>query len=215
MAKKITFLLVMLFVLLAASVTAFAGGAAPAAPDNGSKEEKAFSWDSLTPGSITALEDKYKNIWFDDKAASDKNEIVNVTYLREYNLNNPLRHVFTGNVVNSTSGGSISDNPVVMLLYIKNDEGQYARLNSIETDQNGVEGSVILISKVDLLYLGSTKTNDVRVIAFRKNDADKLVLGKNLQISNYQITARSFKLIEKVKITFDEVVNSFNQKQAP
>lgn len=198
MAKKLTFLLVFITVLLLASVTAFATGTDSTTPETEDKANQEIS--------VSDLEGKY-DFFLDEKATSDKN-YIEIKYQREYSVVNDLRHTFTGSVTDTSTSAAISENPVVMLMYIKVD-GKYVRLNDVATGTNVSEGSFLLpSSKVDLIYLGSGKVNDVRIIAFRKNDVEKLALNVNVQIYDTQITVPHWKLSEKKNITFNDLKNN-------
>ncbi len=206
MAKKLTFLLVFVTVLLLASVTAFAAGTDSSSPEIGFTEEKANAGDKSLEVSVSDLEGKY-DFFLDEKATSDKN-YIEIKYQREYSVVNDLRHTFTGSVTDTSTSAAISENPVIMLMYIKVD-GKYVRLNDVTTGANVSEGSFLLpSSKVDLVYLGSGKVNDVRIIAFRKNDMEKLALNVNVQIYDTPITVPHWKLSEKKNITFNDLKNN-------
>lgn len=183
MAKKIAFLLVLLFVLALASVTAFAAGTDTTTPEAGFTQDKADSQIS-----IKDLEDKYGDIFFSADSKSDK-AIIEVSYQRKSSTKYPLRHYFNGKVIDSVTGSAAYENPVVMLMYIKKD-GKYIPLCDVNTDKNYIERPFYLSSTVDLAYIGSNKVNEVRIIAFRKKDIDKLSLNENLQIIDFLITVR-------------------------
>ena len=200
MAKRIAFLLIMMFILLLATVTSFAAETESTTPEAGFTEDEANRREEV---SVSDLEKKYGDILFAENSESDKKIIV-VGYERAISVENPLRHTFTGAV-----DGSSSDiaNPVVMLMYIKVD-GEYVPLLDIDTEKNMTDGVLVTNSTVDLKYLGSDKVNEVRVIAFRKSDAKKLQLNANVQITDLEITVRPLGLIEKVKITYNEFMNN-------
>ncbi len=204
MAKKIAFLMVLMSVLILASVTAFATGTDSTAPKTGFTEEKANH-----EISVSELEEK-NPVFFDEKATSDMN-FVTIKFQREYSAVSDLRYNFTASVIDTSTSSAINENPVVMLMYIKVD-GKYTALNDITTGTNMSEGSYLLpSSKVDLMYLGSGKVNDVRIIAFRKKDMDNLVVNETLQIFDLPITAPHWKLYERRNYS----TNSVNLPAAP
>lgn len=204
MAKRFTFLLVVMFVLLLATVTAFAGNTESTTPAASFTKDKADLLEVDFKVSVKDLENNYSDIFFDGDSTSHKN-IITVRYEREYSVENELRHTFTGSVLDSSN----DDNPVIMLMYIKVD-GKYVPLHDVDTGKNLTEKPVIINSKVDLKYLGSDEVNEVRIIGFRKNDAGKLSLNNNLQITDLKITVTPWNLIEKLKITYNKVVNDLN-----
>ena len=85
-----------------------------------------------------------------------------------------------------------------MLMYIKID-GTYVPLNDVERNSNMTEEVCYLKTAVDLEYIGLNKVNEVRIIVFRKNDCDNLVLNENLQVTNLDITFRRCNLIERIQ----------------
>ena len=202
MAKKIVFLLVAVFVLLIASVTAFAVETEAPSPEVGFTNDKADIIGETTDASLNVdyLESKYEDVFFGDDSSTEDRYVV-VKYNRENTLSG-LRYNFTGSLIDSSEG------PVVLLMYIKVD-GEYVPLNDIHTKTNMSE-EIFTCANVDLKYLGSDKVNEVRIIAFKAENADKLVVDENLQISNLNITADPWTLGEKVKITIDSIKNALN-----
>lgn len=197
MAKRITFLLVMICVLLIGTVMAYAG-TETTTPEAGFTQDEA---DFLKE--ISLIEKTYGDIFFDEDSESDV-EIISVTFQRAYSIEKELRHSFTGSVIDSSSD---VNNYVVMLMYIKVD-GEYVPLKDIDTGKNAARGPVMTNSTVDLKYLGSDKVNEVRIISFKKNDSKNLQLNQNLQITDYDITVRPWNLIEKINITYNEIKNN-------
>lgn len=204
MAKKFTFLLVMMFVLLFASVTALAAGTDSTTSEAGFTEDKAIAEGNSEIKSVSDLESKYGSIFFHEKS-TDGQDIITVKYVREKTSESELRYTFTGSLESTTSAAI--DNPVVMLLYIKID-GEYVALVDIDTGSNATVESGLTMSTVNLHYLGSDKVNDVRVIAFRRGNAGSLVLGENLQITDLQITVRPWNVVEKIEMGIHEVLDN-------
>jgi len=200
MAKKIVFLVVMIFVLLIASVTVFAAETNLEASNVGFTEDKAaLSVEKAEKEiSVSGLEEKYSEVFFGEDSESDL-EIVSIDYGRDYP--HEMRHLFYG----QTSDFDIK-NPLIMLMYIKID-GTYAPLYDVERHTNMTEEVCYLKTAVDLEYIGLNKVNEVRIIVFRKNDAYNLVLNENLQITNVDITFRRWNLIERVQFGIKELFN--------
>lgn len=186
MAKKIVFLLVMVFVLLIASVTVFAAETDSEASQVGFTEDKATlaAEKANKEVSVSSLEDKYSEVLFSEDSESGL-EIVPIKYKRDYP--HQMRHLFYGHISDFDM-----NNPYVMLMYIKID-GTYVPLNDVERKTNMTEGVCYLDTTVDLEYLGQNKVNEVRIVIFRKNDADNLILDKNLQITNLRLTFSRWK----------------------
>lgn len=202
MAKRVTFLLVLLLVLLTASVTAFATGTESTTPEASFTNDEADFLEISTSG----LEELYSDVFFNESSVSDT-QIITIMYERAISMGNSLRFTFTGT---SSDMSTNMDNPIMMLLYIKVD-GKYIPLVDIGTGENITEGLVVTNSEVDLEYLGTKKVNEVRLIAFRKNNADILKVNENLQITDLDITVRPWNFVEKVKMTYDLLVNSLTQ----
>lgn len=200
MAKKIVFLLVMIFVLLIASVTVFAAETDLETSKVGFTKDEAILAVEETGKkvSVSGLEKKYGEIFFGEDTESDL-EIVTIDYGRDYP--HEMRHLFYGQI----SDFDIK-NPYIMLMYIKID-GAYAPLCDVERNTNMTEEVCYLKTAVDLEYIGLNKVNEVRIIVFRKNDADNLVLNENIQITNVDITFRRWNLIERVQFGIKEIFN--------
>lgn len=197
MAKKITFLLVMLFVLLIATVTAFAAEDGSLAPEAGFTQDKAIL--SKSGISVSALNSKYEDVFFADGVESSKGkELVPIGYTRVYPYN--MRHLFFAPIDDFDM-----DNPYIMLLYIKIDD-VYVPLNDIEKKTNITEEVCYLNTTVDLYYLGANKVNKVRAIVFRKNDAENLVLDKNLQITNLNVSFSRWNPVERVIFELKQLI---------
>lgn len=198
MAKKIVFLSVMIFVLLIASVTVFAAETDSETTEVGFTEDKAIlEVEETDKGvSVSDLEEKYGEVFFADDSESDM-DIVTINYEREYP--HEMRHLFFGQIDDFDI-----ENPYIMMMYIKED-GVYVPLNDIENDTNMTEEVCYLKTAVDLEYIGLNEVNEVRIIIFRKNDVDNLVLNENLQITNLDITFRRWNLIERVQFGLKEI----------
>jgi hypothetical protein len=97
-------------------------------------------------------------------------------------------------------------NPVIMLMYIKADD-VYVPLVDVNTGTNMTQEIYYLNTTVDLLYLGSSKVNEIRIIAFRKNDIDELTIDSNLQIIDIKKSVRPWNFIEKL---YFEIKGIFN-----
>ncbi len=198
MAKKVVFLLVMMFVLLIASVTAFAAGPQSATPEAGFTEDKANVAEVAPEVSISDLEIKYADIFFGDVKSTK--EIVPIIGERVYP--HELRHVFTGMALEIDK----TTNPVIMLMYIKVD-GIYVPLVDVNTGSHVTQEPYCLKTTVDLKYLGSNKVNDIRIIVFRKNDVEKLTADENLQITDLKISVRSWNLFDRAANLLKEIFN--------
>ncbi|HHW21345.1 MAG TPA: hypothetical protein GXX26_00475 [Clostridiaceae bacterium] len=205
MTKKVVFLLVMMFVLLLASVTAFAAGTDSATPEAGFTEDKAGSEKAVSEISVSDLEAKYGDIFFGDVKST--REIVSIVEdkktgdagKRIYPYN--LRYFFEAMALEMDT-----ENPVIMLTYIKVD-GVYVPLTDVVTKTNITQEVYYLSTTVDLAYLGSNKVNEIRIIAFKKNDIDKLALDENVQIIDIKKSVRPWNLIEKIYFEFIEMLN--------
>ncbi|HHU90380.1 MAG TPA: hypothetical protein GXZ22_04910 [Clostridiaceae bacterium] len=200
MAKKIAFLIVMIFVLLIASTTVFAAETDTETSNVGFTKDKATlaAADAEKEVSVSDLENKYGEVFFGEDTESDL-EIVSIDYGRDYP--HEMRHLFYG----QTSDFDL-ENPYIMLMYIKID-GTYVPLNDVERNSNMTEEVCYLKTAVDLEYIGLNKVNEVRIIVFRKNDCDNLVLNENLQVTNLDITFRRWNLIERIQFGIREIFN--------
>ncbi|NLE26131.1 MAG: hypothetical protein GX625_12470 [Clostridiaceae bacterium] len=198
MAKKIVFLLVMIFVLLIASVTVFAAETDFEASNVGFTEDKATLAVEETEKevSVSGLEEKYGEVFFGEDSESNM-EILPINYERDGS--GEMRHTFFGQ-----ADYSDIENPYIMLMYIKVD-GVYVPLMDIERKSNLTKIEYYLTTTVDLEYIGLNNVNEVRIIIFRKNDVDSLALDKNLQITNTEISFRRWNFIEKLNYGIQEL----------
>jgi len=190
-----------MLVMLLASVTVLANNTETAAPESGFTKDETELEDSKL--SISKIEEKYSQIFFDENAESDKT-IIDIKYERVCSVKYPLRHIFTGSIVDSEQGLSL-DNPIVMMMYIKSG-GKYIPLVDVDTDSHATVEPFFVSSKVDLINLGTNKENHVRIIVFRKNDAGKLIPDKNLQITNLKISVREWNIIEKAIFNISDFI---------
>jgi hypothetical protein len=205
MAKKVVFLLVMVFVLLLASVTALAADTDSSTPEAGFTEDKASSEEVIPEISIIDLETKYGDVFFGD--VQSNKEIVSIVKdsdngdegKRIYPYD--LRYFFEAMALEVDTA-----NPVIMLMYIKADD-VYVPLVDVNTGTNMTQEIYYLNTTVDLLYLGSSKVNEIRIIAFRKNDIDELTIDSNLQIIDIKKSVRPWNFIEKL---YFEIKGIFN-----
>ncbi|NLM73028.1 MAG: hypothetical protein GX184_03225 [Clostridiaceae bacterium] len=193
MAKKLSFLLVFIFALIAASVTAFAAGTESTTPEAGFTEEK-IQVEEDYDDFIEALEEKYKDIFFDENASSTAKIVEQIKYKRSASVIYSKRHVFNCRVSEAKY-----DDPVVLLMYIKID-GKYKPLEDVDSGDNYTIKPHHFSTKVDLEYIGANAVNEVRAILFRKSAADNLELNKNVQIVDFEIAVREWTLIEKANI---------------
>ena len=214
MAKKIIFLLVLLFVLITASVTAFAAGTDTTAPESGFTEDKVLLEVPPVEEDVINYEEEYSSLFFNQEQVSTENTIVNVKLKADGSSINPLRYIALGTVIQNEDGAfNSADNAVIILMYIKVDDIYQPLLcvdSKEDTATNKIEGSRILCSKVDLRNLGPDKVNDVRIIAFRVKDAEMLTF-KNIQIINLQVVARKNNIIA-VPFIVNTVMNALELK---
>ncbi len=202
MAKKLVFLLVTMLVLLLASVTALAVETQTPAPETGFTKEKADRISVTTEVSISVsdLESKNSQLFFGEESSTE-DKFVTFKFDRVSTISG-LRHNITG-----TFSESVKE-PIVILMYIKKD-GKYVPLYDVDTNSNMSEGpSMMSCSKVDLLQVSSTTSNEVRIISFYKKDAGKLDINK-VQITDLKILAKPWTLSEKLKIGIDQLKDAF------
>lgn len=225
MAKKITFLLVLLVGLLLASVSAYAAtDTGTTAPDTSLTKDNVSSSGAIQvkkianvrteasagQGSRSSEEksnyEQYVSQFMEKDAEKTDNFLVNIKWNQSDPVNDPLHYVLTGTVKQDSDSSS----PLIVLLYIKADDVYIPLICSNGT--NVIEaGSVAFVSHADLLYLGSDKVNEVRILAFRKADAENLTPGVNLQITDKQITAKKTVIIP-VQINTDSVLDALKLK---
>jgi len=200
MAKKVVFWLVIIFVLLVASTSVFAAETDVETSNIGFTQDKTILAvaDADKEVSVSDIEKKYSEVFFGEDTESDL-KIVSIDYGRDYP--HEMRHLFYGQINDFDV-----NNPYIMLMYIKID-GTYVPLKDVERKTNMTEGVCYLKTAVDLEYIGLNKVNEVRIIVFRKNDIDNLVLNENLQVTNFDITFRRWNFIEKLQF---ELKNLFN-----
>lgn len=155
------------------------------------------------------LEEKYGEVFFGKETTAVESIIVEMKWMRDLSIAEPLAHVLSGSPADK-NGVSIKD-PYVMLMYIKSGDKFIPLMNTDsleESPTNLVEGSFMLYAKVKLLNLGKDVQNDVRFIVFKKSDAQNLVLGKNLQVTDLSIVVRNYTFVERVKVNLNNVVDT-------
>ena len=210
MTKRFVFLLVLVLVLMASTLTALAGNEVPSV--DRVTEEKAPP--AITsPGGIAYYAKQNKDVFFDPDTTSDADFLVTLSATRDTRAIDPLRYILTGSVLRAPGETvTTAEDTVILLLYIKR-EGEFVPLITIDArlhaDTNMVETPLLVYSKVMLDNLGNDKVNEVRVIAFRKTDADDLALGKTLQISDMKIVARTT-VLDRLRISMGNIQNSLN-----
>ena len=210
MTKRFVFLLVLVLVLMASTLTALAGNEVPSV--DLVTEEKAPP--AITsPGGIAYYAKQNEDVFFDPDTTSDSDFLVTLSTTRDTRAIDPLRYILTGSVLRAPGETvTTSADTVILLLYIKR-EGEFVPLTTIDArlhaDTNMVETPLLVYSKVMLDNLGNDKVNEVRVIAFRKTDADDLALGKTLQITDMKIVARTT-VLDRLRISMDNIQNSLN-----
>ncbi len=194
MTKRFIFLLVLVLVMIASALTAFAGNEVPSMGLSLVTEDKAPPT-ITTPGGIAYYEEKNAALFFDPDNASEEEFLVTMSSRRDTRAVDPLRYLLTGSVLRAP-GETVdsSEDTVILLLYIKRD-GEYVPLATIDAklhaDTNMVESPLLFYTKVMLDNLGNDKVNELRIIAFRRTDADQLELGKTLQITDMKVVART------------------------
>jgi len=205
MAKKMIFLLVLVFALFLTTVTALAAGTDSATPETGFTEDKADKAEAKQEINIVDLEVKYRDIFFGN--ASSGKEIISLAKDKKGDIGQrvypyELRFFFEALVQEVDPA-----NPVIMLMYIKVD-GDYVPLIDVDRGTNMTQEVYYLSTTVDLKYMKSSKkANEIRIIAFRKNDIDKLALDDNLQIVDISKTVSPWNIFEKVNNYLKELFN--------
>ena len=208
MTKRFVFLLVLVLVLMASTVTALAGNEVPTVD----RVTEVNTPPAITsPGGISYYAKQNKDVFFDPDTASDTEFLVTLSATRETRAIDPLRYILTGSVLRAPGETvTTAEDTVMLLLYIRR-EGEFVPLTTIDArlhaDTNMVETPLLVYSKVMLDNLGSDKVNEVRVIAFRKTDADNLVLGETLQITDMKIVARTT-VLDRLRIGTGYIQNS-------
>ena len=202
MTKRFIFLLVLVLVLIASTLTALAGNEIPGVETTLVTEEKA-PLTITTPGGITYYEEKNAEVFFNPDNASEEDFLVTLTARRDPRSPEPLRHLITGSVLRDVGDQPITvEDTVMLLLYIKR-EGTYEPLMTIDNklfpDSHMTASPTLFYTKVLLDNLGNDQVNELRIIAFKQKDADQLVLGETLQITDMKVVAR-VSTIERFRI---------------
>ena len=209
MSKRFVFLLVLLLVLMAGMVAVLAADTAPVRKVN--VEIKAPP-DITSPGGVEYFAEKNGGLLFDQDTNSEDNFLLTVAASRDLKANDPLRFVLTGSVQQVEPK---EDETLIVLLYIKRD-GKFVPLETIDAkvnkDTNLVETPKLLYAKIKLDNLGTDKVNELRVIAFHRSQMKKLDLDKTLQITDLKVVARTYTVMDRMRIGIAEVMrNTFIQ----
>jgi len=199
--KKIVFLLVLVFVMFLTTVTAMAAGTDSATPETGFTEDKADEAEAEPEINVAELELKYGDIFFGEATSAKKI----VSFARDEKTGEIGVHIYPHHLRFLFEVFALEvdyKNPVIMLMYIKVD-GKYVPLVDVKRGTNLTQETYFLKTTVDLKYLSSSsKVNEIRIIAFKKNDIDNLVLDENLEITDMIKSVRAWD-------TFDKPSNPF------
>lgn len=209
MSKRFVFLLVLLLVLTAGTVAVLAADTDPVRKVN--VEIKAPP-DITSPGGVGYFTEKNGDLLFDQDINSEENFLLTVAASRDLKANDPLRFVLTGSVQQVEPE---EDDTLIALLYIKRD-GKFVPLETVDAkvnkDTNLVETPKLLYAKIKLDNLGTDKVNELRVIAFHRSQMKKLDLDKTLQITDIKVVARTYTVMDRMRIGIAEVMrNTFTQ----
>jgi hypothetical protein len=216
MTKRFVFLLVLLLVLMASTVTVLAADSDPAKKVE--TEIKAPA-DITSPGGVAYFTENNSDLFFNQDINSEASYLLTVAAVRDLKANDPLRFVLTGSVQQLESEGDEIlpeiDDTLIVLLYIKRD-GKFAPLDTVDAkvnkDTNLVETPKLLYAKIKLDNLGTDKVNELRIIAFHRSQMNKLDLKKNLQITDIKVVARTYTVMDRMRIGIAEVMrNTFIQ----
>ncbi len=205
MTKRFVFLLVLLLALMASTVTASAN----AYPQQEGVTEDEIRLDFTAPGRMMQYETLYKEEFFGEQLSNGKDFQVTLSARREVLAADPLRFILSGYV--GQMDGNATET-VVVLLYIKRD-GVFVPLKIIDGQETReahlLETPTLLYAKARLDNLGNDKVNDLRIVAFRRSDVDRLELNENLQVTDIQVVARSFTVMDRLRLGIYEVKSSF------
>lgn len=216
MTKRFVFLSVLLLVLMGSTVTALAADTDPAKKAN---IEIKVPPDITSPGGVEYFAQKNADPFFDPNLFSDDPNLLSVAASRDLKANDPLRYVLTGSVqqLDTAEGENPVEmvDPIIVLLYIKRD-GNFVPLETVDAkvnkDINVVETPKLLYAKIKLDNLGTDKVNELRIIAFHRSQMNKLDLKKNLQITDLKVVARTYTVMDRLRIGIAEVMrNTFVQ----
>jgi len=105
-------------------------------------------------------------------------------------------------------GNSTKDDISVMLLIYDSDEKKYIPFANTDGDYIwDIGASGIFMKEVILPNKGA---NDVRIIAYRKNETDKLVPKTNLQINSFTVSVLDNGIKEAIKTGFLKITDMLN-----
>ncbi len=212
MTKRFVFLSVLLLVLMGSTVTALAADTDPA--KKVSIEIKVPS-DITSPGGVEFFAEKHAGLFFDQDINSDDPYLLSIAASRDLKANDPLRYVLTGSVqqIDAAEGDNPAeaDDTIIVLLYIKRD-GMFVPLETVDAkvnkDTNLIETPKLLYAKIKLDNLGTDKVNELRIIAFHRSQMSKLDLKKNLQITDLKVVARTYTVMDRLRIGITEVMRN-------
>lgn len=207
MSKRFVFLLVLLLVLMAGTVAVLAADTDPVRKVN----VEIAPPDIISPGGVKYFAEKNSELLFDPDTNSEENFLLTVAASRDLKANNPLRFVLTGSVQQVDT----EEDMLIVLLYIKRD-GKFVPLETVDAkvnkDTNLVETPKLLYAKIELDNLGTDKVNELRVIVFYRSQMKKLDLDKTLQITDIKVVARTYTVMDRMRIGIAEVMrNTFIQ----
>ncbi|WP_010681340.1 hypothetical protein [Acetivibrio cellulolyticus] len=136
-----------------------------------------------------------------DKATSDTNQFL-VTITRPEGDESTFKKSYV------VCGNSVKEEISVMLLIYDNTTHKYKPFANTDGDYIWDIGeSGIFMKEVILPNKGA---NDVRIIAYKKNEADKLVSKTNLQINSFKVSVLDSGIKEAIKGGFLKITDMLN-----
>ncbi|NLL06795.1 MAG: hypothetical protein GX270_13650 [Clostridiaceae bacterium] len=136
-----------------------------------------------------------------DKATSDTEQFM-VTITRPEGDESTFKKSYV------ICGNSVNDEISVMLLIYDNDENKYIPFANTDGDYIwDIGASGIFMKEVILPNKGA---NDVRIIAYKKNETESLLSKTNLQINSFKVSVLDNGIKEAIKTGFLKITDMLN-----
>lgn len=198
MAKKITFIMLIFILMAAGAVVSMAGGDDQAAMEDLSPERSIddlnasgsdiFDEDGYVNESFCeAVINQYASVFMDKDSQAEGVCISNIKIQKDEKSDSKFDYLMWATVGADIQPGN--GDPVIIMAFIGTEEGY----ELLETPQAFMK---YIAYKLKLPFEGQDKPNNVRIVAFPVSAADSLVLGENLEVTDYII------IIEKSSFYF-------------
>ncbi len=211
MAKKLSFLLLIIVMTVAGTVVSMATGDSTNVTNDYSEDMELPEDAVINKGEPNkeeyaheAVLDEYGTLFCNKESGSKVTILDEIKINRDTKNENIQDYIITGMI---TEGFELEDNDVVVLMVFVEKENGYVILGK------PVEGSMLLFSRVVMPFTGENNPNNIRLVVFPKNSYKVLKPDENLQITDIEVIVKKQKanVLEKIKDSLINTVDSLKQ----